>query len=91
MVVLPVVSSVIYRRLQESKLSEQFDGGVSPQTLGPQVGHLLGGIRAPMGLGHLQNTNVKLKALVNIVVGRFKKKKIRTVLADLYNYVQVDE
>ena len=30
-----------------------------------------------------------LKALVNIVVDRFKK--IRTVLADLYNYVQVDE
>ena len=31
----------------------------------------------------------KLKALVNIVVDRLKK--IRTVLADLYNYVQVDE
>ena len=30
-----------------------------------------------------------LKALVNIVVDRFKK--VRTVLADLYNYVQVDE
>ena len=30
-----------------------------------------------------------LKALVNIVVDRFKKN--RTVLADLYNYVQVDE
>ena len=30
-----------------------------------------------------------LKALVNIVVDRLKK--IRTVLADLYNYVQVDE
>ena len=30
-----------------------------------------------------------LKALVNIVVDRFKK--IRTVLANLYNYVQVDE
>ena len=33
---------------------------------------------------------VQLKALVNIVVDRLKK-KIRTVLADLYNYVQVDE
>ena len=31
-----------------------------------------------------------LKALVNIVVDRYKKKN-RTVLADLYNYVQVDE
>ena len=31
-----------------------------------------------------------IKALVNIVVDRFKK-KIRTELADLYNYVQVDE
>ena len=31
-----------------------------------------------------------LKALVNIVVDRLKK-KVRTVLADLYNYVQVDE
>ena len=30
-----------------------------------------------------------LKALVNIVVDRFKKN--RTLLADLYNYVQVDE
>ena len=29
------------------------------------------------------------QALVNIVVDRFKK--IRTELADLYNYVQVDE
>ena len=33
---------------------------------------------------------IRLKALVNIVVDRFKK-KIRTVLADLYNYVHVDE
>ena len=41
-----------------------------------------GGRPPPMGLG--------LKALVNIVVDRFKK-KIRTMLADLYNYVQVDE
>ena len=32
----------------------------------------------------------ELKALINIVVDRLKK-KIRTVLADLYNYVQVDE
>ena len=31
-----------------------------------------------------------LKALVNIVVDRLKK-KVRTVLADLYNYVQMDE
>ena len=30
-----------------------------------------------------------IKALVNIVVDRLKKN--RTVLADLYNYVQVDE
>ena len=30
-----------------------------------------------------------LKALVNIVVDRLNK--IRTVLADLYKYVQVDE
>ena len=36
-------------------------------------------------------TYYTLKALVNIVVDRYKKKKIRTVLADLYNYVQVDE
>ena len=33
--------------------------------------------------------NKSLKALVNIVVDRLKKN--RTVLADLYNYVQVDE
>ena len=32
----------------------------------------------------------ELKALVNIVVDRFILKN-RTVLADLYNYVQVDE
>ena len=31
----------------------------------------------------------QLKALVNIVVDRLKKN--RTVLADLYNYVQMDE
>ena len=34
--------------------------------------------------------SVTLKALVNIVVDRLKK-KVRAVLADLYNYVQVDE
>ena len=32
-----------------------------------------------------------LKALVNIVADRVKQKKSRTVLADLHNYVQVDE
>ena len=34
--------------------------------------------------------NNVLKALVNTVVDR-SLKKIRTVLADLYNYVQMDE
>ena len=41
-------------------------------------------------MGYQAQTGFQLKALVNIVVDRCKK-KIRTVLADLYNYVQVDE
>ena len=46
----------------------------------------------PLGTGHMSCVSLmvkELKALVNIVVDRLKKN--RTVLADLYNYVQVDE